>query len=249
MKKISVKHFLNTSLKSDKDRGRISLVTEDKEGNRLASEDRKKVQKYPVYIKITYNRKTTQMKSEITEYFSAIEDVYTNYPGKISKEVSRMHNAITYEVEKHGEGFKLKGINQRINKYGKTITNLLYDHLSEKFTKALEDSQSEFAGLLLPFTIFKADIGILNRAALRLIDNFDELSTSFKDEIKVYEVFTALFETKDTELNVAILDWIYADYKAIAQEKFGKVMFNDTVLVKKGIDLIDNLVKKELKKE
>lgn len=238
--KITVKHFLNKRLNPGSKHERYG-------GGLISDPTDTEQKKYPLYIKITVNRKTTQVKSDLNDYFATIEEVQKMHSQFINWEQQFIQNSISYELKNNGDKFALKGLNDRIEKYKKPVIQLLNDHLSEKFIKAFENSESEFAGLLILGTI-STDLGMLNRAALKLIDGFEDLSKGFISEIKTYEIYKLLFNAEENYQSVTLLDWISGSNRKDSIKKFETVFFSNHEMVQQAITTIDQLVNSELNK-
>ena len=70
MNKITVKHFLNTDLKPGENQ---DLKYSDISHNSDLIHYSPRPPSYPLYIKITFMRKTTQLKSFIGNYFRSLD--------------------------------------------------------------------------------------------------------------------------------------------------------------------------------
>lgn len=127
MKKISIKFFLNKNLKP--------LIIND-------------IKTYPVYIRVTYNRKSTTFKFETSEYPDGLylelkqeknfEDAKI-YPQFLAFE-KVIETLVEKEVRRKKDRFDVKGIGDKIfTYYGEAISDILSDGVDKEMQDILKD--------------------------------------------------------------------------------------------------------------
>jgi len=200
--KITVKHFLNTALGSPQD----IVGIYDEKGI---------LQKFPplhpLYIKIIFMRKTTQMKSIVGAYkdYETIEEVYKDLGDQLTSEIRMIEDIITNEYKKLGDKFELKGIGNKCSKYQQDLNDLLFEqYLWLDFFKIISKTNSEYKRLLLNRAPKNPVITHYN-AALKLLDNSEEL-LKLKEQFENYTIMEKCFIKKDnTKHQVSLFDWVY----------------------------------------
>ena len=122
-KKVSVKFFLNKDVKP-------SLYDD--------------VKLYPVYVRVTYNRKNTKFKAAIDQATLWIREEFEDHyllDEKNRKSFEEIEQALIdivgYEAERLGDKFTLKGIGQRLEYYKISIYNCLQLLVSHHFNELL----------------------------------------------------------------------------------------------------------------
>jgi hypothetical protein len=132
-KKVSLKHFINTSLK-----GRIGA-----DG----------IVKYPLYTQVVYNRGNIKFKSSINplkndqilvpyrpDLPNKFEEI--NDPRLIDVD-NKILNIIKYEVENNGQDFKLSRLGIRIPIYFKSVDKIILEQILMGYDGAWFESQKE----------------------------------------------------------------------------------------------------------
>ena len=201
MKKINVRHILIES-KSSKE-----IEFEDANGNKAPHKTL-----YRLYVKITYNRKTTQFKSMITASYSSMEDFISIHNKMMESELKLVRFVMEKRISAKGEDTDPKGIGAVISEYDKDLINVIQDNVVDNITKAVLSSSSEFSNLVIfhregncILTVLKAYIILLNKpeSLVRLIP-----------EVELLDKITKFLERrKDSKKSIHLLDWLYGDMK------------------------------------
>jgi len=125
--KISVRHFLNKNL---------PLILDNNE------------KAYPLYVKITFKRKSTEIKSSLNLYvkesdrIDKIQDTFY--------EQCMITHFVTLGYEVLGDKFSLKGIANICRSYsGKRIADLLNTYVMNEFDEFFKQSNSEFNSIFI----------------------------------------------------------------------------------------------------
>lgn len=227
--KITVKHFLNTTLAN---RSSISIQADN--GNFIESPP-----SYPLYVKITFMRKTTQQKSIIDNYFENLEEAYKVYGATIEGEIKMIEDLISNEYRKRGDKFELKGLAKRCEVYKTAVPDLFFsEYLWNDFTKVIIKGRSSNMRILLhrfPTTpVFQH-----YNAAIKLIDNKEEL-LQMKSQFDNFTLFEKCMIPLKKNQN-SVFDWVYGTLKdkfSFTSLKKGYT-FKQTSLV---VSLVDNIV-------
>ena len=205
--KITVKHFLNTSLGS-------------KEGITGYYDDKGVLQtyapRYPLYIKIIFMRKTTQMKSSVAGYsdYETLEEAGKKLGDLLNSEVGMLEDVIASEYKRLGDAFELKGITSKLAVYENGVREVIFEqYLWVNFFKVVARSKSEYARLLL--SRFPKTPAISHyHAALKLLDPHPEL-LKLKERFENYEIIEdCLYKSRGKE-PVTLFEWIYGKHKDI----------------------------------
>jgi len=200
--KITVKHFLNTTLGSSS--GIVGFYNEK-------GEYEKSQPAYPLYVKIIFMRKTTQMKSSVGSFneYETLEEAFKDLGDKLASEIRMIEDIITNEYKKFGNKFELKGIGNKCNKYQKDLNNLLFEqYLWQDFFKVLSRTNSEYKRLLLA-RVPKTPVIKHYHAALKLLEN-NEALLDLKEQFENYTIMEkCLTKNRKSRHCVSLFDWAY----------------------------------------
>jgi hypothetical protein len=139
--KITVKHFINDSLHWS---GGVLG------GYNAFGKFDKDLKAYPIYVKITFLRKTTQIKSLINGDFYTIDKVKKEHSDQMEAEARMIEDVITKEYSLQGDLFSLKGISDKCSPYkGNFYDAFIESYLWKEFSNAILKTRSPFMRLLL----------------------------------------------------------------------------------------------------
>jgi hypothetical protein len=145
MNKITVKHFLNTDLQPGENKELKYTVMSHKSDLLFYMPG---PPSYPLYIKITYMRKTTQVRSFILNSFSSLDEAFNRYGELLQAEQRMIEYVVANEAKKDGIAFSLKGISDKNKIYNLHIANYIRDKIAEQFNQFIKKTGSPFRKLL-----------------------------------------------------------------------------------------------------
>jgi hypothetical protein len=198
MKKISFKIFLNKKLPQE-----IEFIEEGNSNKSI------KHISYPVYFIITFNRKTTQIKSTVVSTYAKLEDISSDDQKVLKFEENYFKKIIQYEYNLLGDKFSLSGIKKRFDTYTLHLMNLIEEATFEKYFKVIVKSRSEFS---------------------RVLTNVIPDNIPFETQLKATEILIPDFHSKltsgETELFEAFADFknIYRKYKYDYPETYPRII-------------------------
>lgn len=229
IKKITVKFFLNEAVKPVK------------EGNVLT---------YPLYMLLTYNRRSTMLRSHYGKYYKDLKSIEkTSYPGLLAFEERIITKTILHELSLQGEKFDIKGIGEKYDKYCLGI-----DYLFEKYMK------SRLYGLIQRLEPFEFSIALnpnndkvsfdtLFNMASKLYEDFDNIaSKSLQHELESYLVFMRLYQSSFYQYTFpTIIEWM--DQSAIEdyRSKLKLIYKKNDNKINESIELINRIMNSSLK--
>ena len=127
--KINVRHFLNRNLPFILDNNETA---------------------YPLYVKITFKRKSTEIKSSLNIY---VKESESDHIDRINDAVYEQHmitHFVTIGYENLGEKFNLRGIANICRSYsGKVISDLMNSFVMNEFDEFFKQSNSEFNSIFI----------------------------------------------------------------------------------------------------
>lgn len=224
-KKITVKFFLNKFLEP--------IYQND-------------VPNYPLYIQITYDRKNTQIKSYYGGFYPSLEYVEEHHNKLLYLEERLMKNAVSYELDKYGLEFQLRGLGRKYEYYAQSIHLLFSNYLKVRFKSILEQAQPKQFLDILNLEKSQVDFFVVYDASKRLFDNVEGLIRgSFQEEIDIYYAYKALYkEQLESEAYAfpILVDWLNGTHKAKLEKQFLEVFKNNNK-VEIALNLINNIVK------
>lgn len=205
-KKVTIKHFLNTAVTTAVDH-------------------------YPLYVMVTYDRKNTQFKSLVFDFFKDIEDAKKDIPHKLAFEERVIRALVEFEVEFYSEklvGYSVKGLGSRYNVLSISMYHLLTNYLNEMLRKiVLKCSPKEFFQLVMD-KFRREDFSLLYEACRRLFDDFEDHTTDlFRKRILYFEEYNRIYDLPRQVLkyqHCTLVEW-----------------FNPEVTLDYGVRLVDGL--------
>ncbi|NVO12016.1 MAG: hypothetical protein HXX16_18810 [Bacteroidales bacterium] len=201
--KITVKHFLNTALS---DRSCTISILDEKNNSYIPAP------LYPLYVKITFMRKTTQQKSIIDEDFATLEEAYSKYQAILAGEARMIEDVIRREYQQLKSRFELKGLTKKCEVYRKELVDLIFEsYLWADFAREVLKSRTEYMRLLLQ-KFPKTPAMEHYNAALRLIGDRPELLL-LKERFENYAMIERCLSQALRTQGVSIFDWHYGDLK------------------------------------
>ena len=217
--KITVKFFLNKNLAARGEKGKAL---------------------YPLYILVTYQRKSTQLKSHFGGYMEDIEFLNTHHRGLVEFEAKTLQKVIEYEADKYGDKFTLAGIGERYHQYATPINNALERYLKEMLEKEMKATLEPMA-IVPDYKNPLISSGLLYLAALRLIHDFDQkISPQLKGELEVNNSYFLLFPKLAGVYSFpTVIDWENGSHKKEIIREFSQ--FNPE-LTKSILKLIHKVI-------
>jgi len=206
----------------------------------LAAKSEKGKELYPLYILVTYQRKSTQLKSHYGGYLEDIEILNTHYSGLVEFEARTLQKVIEYEAEKYGDKFTLTGIGERYHLYATPIHNALERYLKERLEKEMKATLEPMA-IIPDYKNPLISASLLYMAALRLIHDFDQkISRQLKGELEVNNSYFLLFPKLAGVYSFpTVIDWENGNHKKEIKQEFSQ--FNPE-LTKNILKLIHKVI-------
>ncbi|MBT3300885.1 MAG: hypothetical protein HOD63_14045 [Bacteroidetes bacterium] len=195
--KITIKFFLNKRLPS-------KSIVRDERGQVIDE-----IVKYPIYIQLTFLRKSTQFKSSINTEYS--DSNYSEDDNALMM-LEKMYIIKVIEYENiTNKAFSLKGFKSRYDIYSEQIFSLLEQKAIKTFLGALNNSESNYTKLFFHVDFDKIPFDIILSAALELIPDFQDSFGENKIYIDTFELFYQEFTKKGDVLPVPyprLIDWL-----------------------------------------
>ena len=230
--KITVKHFLNTTLASKVG----GLIEIDSKGKEI------KKDLYQLYVKITFMRKTTQIKSIVNNSFFTIEDAYNDYSELIKAETKMIEDLIENEYIRLKNNFTLKGIGDKCKKYSGDFKENIFDlYIWKDFNKAILKSRSKFMRLLL-YRFKNIPAMTYYDAAIKLIGEIAEL-TKLKPKFINFEKIEEIMRTDEKLQELKVIEWKYGS----AKEYMSHIALGNGISFKEVSEIV-NIIDKEIEK-
>lgn len=226
-KKITVKFFLNTNLKS----------IEKSDGNYR-----------PLYAQITYDRKNTQIKCNYGEYYRSLEQIKTEEPNLLGFEEKIFKRSVVYELGLKGDEFRLKGLGEKYENYCLSIHALFSSYLKLRFKNILKQAQPARFLDVLSLDKTGTDFFTIYEASLRLFDNMNDLiAQDFKEEMEIYQIYYQLYESLLTAekkyLFPVVIDWLEGSHPIDLEKKLKETRPD---LQEKALNLISKIITTKL---
>ncbi len=229
MGKITVKHFINKTLKEAKK----DYIIMDEKGNHIDTTP----PFYPLYVKITFQRATTQLRSLINLDFTSVEEaVYYGCGDLMEMESIMINDIVVKEFKKLGSKFSLRGINEKCKPYSFRLDEFFSDALLIKaYNNVVIRSRSPYMRLLI-WKSNKIPASVYYDAASKLLGEVPELF-----QLNEKFIIFGLFEKAISKSKIGktqVIEWLYGD----AKERFSQkalesgLSFNEVVKVVTAID-------------
>ena len=228
MKKITIKPFLNTHLEP------------------VGSESTEKgiIPIYSLYYKVTYNRKSTQLKSYYSLGFSSLNE--DEAKKVIAFESRILENIISYEIElSPNEEYQVSGLKKKYSVYVLSIHNILDIYLRDKL-RMITYKSKEHWHLAINFqtpSIYMSAL-VLHDMCQKLFTNFDALlNQPFKDQLESFKLYHQLFFLKQLKYDFAtVIDWKNGTHKKELETRLKKILKNNSEEIAIVLNHIDEMV-------
>jgi hypothetical protein len=195
---------------------------------------------YPLYILVTYHRKSTQLKSKFGDYSEDLESLNKKNPGLLEFEERILRKMIEYETELKGNKFSLVGLSERYEHYATSIYGAVQDYLKERLEKEMKATFDPMA-IIPDYHNPQIGVSLLYMAALRLLPDFDKkITLELKDDLLANEHYYLLFPIIPGIYSFpTVIDWENGDHKQeLAKEYTALFGFK----LKQGLDRITALI-------
>ncbi len=163
----------------------------------------------PVYVKVTFNRKSTQFRSVVKEKFVNIEEANKKFNKLFDYETKLIRDIVTQRAVHLDDMFNIAGIGEEINFYDKNIYDFIEANLFKRIEDRVNTSVSPFKDLIIiskkeikPLTFFEAHCKLFGFET-----DLQRLEKDFKCADKVFELKQ---KNKDIK-NIHMLDWLYGE--------------------------------------
>ncbi len=209
MGKITVKHIIVPStLKADKGYS-VEIIREDGSTEELFSSDKNFNR---LYVKVSFNRKTTQFKSMVEDNVDTIEYAINKYGSILNSEKNLIIDLVEKGFNAQGDKFNLKGLYSKVREYNRpTYTDILLDRISD-LEKILFRIDSPYKDLkIYAKDLNECDPLLLFDAYLKLFDNHNDIKRLYSDFNslgKYYELMILRGHTSST-----FIEWKYGEDK------------------------------------
>ncbi len=202
--KITIKHFINRNLKETKRK----YAFWDEDGN---YEDMTPPF-HPLYVKVTFRRTTTQLKSFIGIDFISIDDAMHFGEIYLEHEAEMIHDVIARNYLKDKDHFSLKGLADLCAPYTKPIDKFITDSIWSEYNAIITTSRSHFSSLLLRKSDSKTPSDIFFKAALKLLDDPSDI-LRLKEKFEILSILVKLNKHIGSALQYRVIEWVYGDLK------------------------------------
>lgn len=238
--KITIKYFLNKRKPSSSDI--ISFDVKD------MKEFQEKIQlsRYPLYIQITYKRKSTKIKSLIGLSFSSVNEAFDQYAEYLKKEEILIRTVVLSEIKSEGEKFEIIGISKKLKIYSEKIIDFFEDdYFNQEYNCSVLRTKSIFMRMVY-------DVFISDRPNY-FIEYFDKITEllgnpndliQMKHKVPVLKNFIKIFD-KDLH-EKTIVEWLHANVKEDIKVKAIKKNIRPSE-INDLINAINETVEKRLK--
>lgn len=222
-KKITVSFYLNRKLNP-------TGVTTNEKG--------KNVNMYPLYLTVTYNRKSTQLKSNYGLSYANekdVEDGLTDFEERVIAKIIRNDASLQSE----GEEYDMKGLKEKYETFAISLYTYLEIYLKPRLRLEILKTNDELLKALdLSKGVGKNSVLLLFRAAEKLFDNFlEKMDSGLMEDIKTYERMMPLLRCDNYEFPT-LIDWIDGSIR----EEFGTLFPNGDSKSAESIDRSMKLV-------
>lgn len=225
-KKITIKPFLNIQL------GASGTLTE---GNRI-------FKTYPLYYKVTFNRKNTQLRSLYAH--AGYNDIGSIESGIIDFESKVLNKIIAYETTEKQDDYQLTGLKRKFELYALSIDYVLDTYLRKQLQGAINGTGHPYQ-FVLTFDNYNINNSIFNiyDACRSLFPNINTyLDTSLLDGMSCFKAYREIIGTPMFRYDFhTLIDWIDGSAKEFLQE--GLIKFYETENVLSMLNTIDKIIK------
>jgi len=219
--KISVKHFLNKNITRTSEKG---------------------TKKYPVYVKVTFQRKSTEIKSfvfftSMTEY-----EFKTTPQHKFNQEVEMIQYFVKKGFLEQGDSFTVKGISEICKEYNKRmIRDIFKNYVLNDFDIYLNTQITK--DLFVPIVLLRhehAPVTLYYMTALKLLTDKKGLM-QFEDRFEIVKLIDLIKIPGYGHLSaIDFFNWQFGDVKPQFIHEAKTVYELEESTISKIISVIDN---------
>lgn len=221
-KKITVKFFVNKTVKPE---------LHDKE------------KRYPLYMIVTYNRRTNTLKSLYGGFYKDIQQVEKNSPGLLSFEEKVVQKIISYELSRDTENFDIKGIHVKYDMYSKSIEQILSESLKKALWVVVVKIDPKEYSQALNFSNGRVSFETLYAICQKIYPKLDAtLSKKLQEEIDVLLNFKKLYPSFFSYTFPTVIDWIDKSVLDDYKNKLLDLHKKEKKKVDKGIATIQKII-------
>jgi len=227
--KITIKYFINKNLAP------VNGIT----GSIANGKEILYPNEYPLYFKVTFKRKSTEVKSIIDCGFISVDDAKSKYESLMQTETKMIEHFVETGYEVLGDKFSLRGIGDLCKRYHQRYIYDVFDsYVLNEFDKIVSKIDSPLKNVLclrLPKVPSKIYFDIANKM---LEDNstIDHLKNKFE---KIGTIEHIKLPNNELLSQTRIVDWEFGN----AKELFSKYALKHGIsneLKKEIIEIIDN---------
>ena len=193
----------------------------------------------PVYVKVTFNRKSTQFLSVVKEKFINIDDANKKYAKLFDYETKLIKDIVKKRASRYEDIFNIAGIGEEVKIFDNFIYGFIEDNLYDHLNFLVNNSDSPYKNLVIiakkeinPSTFFEAHRKLFGSETFQnyLINYFENADNVFK-----------LIQKSNEIKNIHLLDWLYGDGKNILRIN-AKATELKNIDVDSIVQFIDNLL-------
>lgn len=202
-KKITIKPFLNTQL------GAIGTLMDE----------RGTIKTYPLYYKVTFNRKSTQLHSLYA--LSGYEDIGSIDSTILDFESRVLNKVIAHETAEAQEDYQLAGLKKKFELYALSMDHVLDKHLRKQLQQAVSviDSPHRFVLNFDNYNIQNSIFNIHEACKLLFPDLDTHLGESLLEKIRSFEAYRKIMGTPMFEYDFhTLIDWMDGTAKDLLQK-------------------------------
>ncbi len=191
-KKTTVKHYINVRI-----------------------EDR--APRYPLYFMVTYDRKTTHVKSRLNGYFKTIEEAMDQSEKEIAREVELVQKLVEMELAMTKEdagAYMVKGLSSRYDAYAIALTKVVDSFLKFRLAAAAQRCNEPDYLRMIGEGIKKEGFDLCYRTCARLFDDLhNHLDGRFMEDVQCFHGYmSSLQDEPCNELDhVTLIDLLHPE--------------------------------------
>jgi hypothetical protein len=233
-KKVTIRPFLNTYL--------------DPVGSKTNSKGTRNV--YPLYYKVTYDRRNTQLKSYYSlSGYSSLEDSTARLI--IPFEVKVLTKIIEYEVSLEPDHeYQLSGLKPKYETYIESINNTIDQYLRAKLLKAARRTKHPYH-LAIKFDNYTGMMNVFTLLQIcdKLLPDFDKyIDKTFQQELECFKLYLKVFGDKQFEYNFpTLIDWMDGSHQQSFQEGLKKMLKKDVKEITKNKKILNEIILERFK--
>jgi len=189
--KINVRHFLNRNLPT-------------KVGDKVL---------YPTYVKITFQRKSTEIKSTINKSFESENDSEFCFSPTLAYESKMIQHFVEKGFRTLGDKFSLRGIAEICRKYhDKRIKDLFESFVTNDFNLSIFDIDNNL-GRVIIWRNQNLPLSLYYDAAIKLFDNHKDI-VKYKSQFEIIrDIESIIFAGFGELLEQRIIFWQFGTTK------------------------------------